>query len=166
MKYKLSWVEKKHIDKLNKDVLECDATDEQGNSVKFSIWSDFPNFAEINASSTLEGNLWNKPGTTSWTLYPPKPEQTTQGGAYTKPQGGFKAGMAKMVEQKQQGIKEAQETKHEAIKEAGAQRDAVLIVTTFYPELASDPLLTSEKEKVIQEKYMHWREFFLNQPPF
>lgn len=161
MKIKLSWVEKKHIDSLNKDVMECNGNDENGNAVKFSIWSDFPGFEEINAASEIEGNLWEKPGTGKFTLYPPKAPTIAKSGST----GGFKAGMQKMVEQKQEGIKAAQENKHEAIREAGAQRDAVLMVTTFYPDFTDDTI-ASEKERLLKEKYLYWKEFFLNQPPF
>jgi len=163
MKIKIDWLEKKHIDSLNKDVMEIDGTDEQNNKVKFSVWGDFPGFNEIQNGGFIEGNLWEKPGTGKFTLYPPKPATTGQTGGN---KGGLKAGMQQMATEKREFIKEAQETKQEAIKESQAQRDAVLMVTTFYPELASDPLLSVEKEKLLKEKYLHWREFFLTQPPF
>jgi hypothetical protein len=124
----------------------------------------FPNFDNLAAGMDIEAVTWqSKAG--KWYLFPPKP-QTTQGEAYTKPQGGFKAGMQKMAEEKREFIKDTQEIKNSNIREAAAQRDAVLIVTTFYPEFANDPLLSTEKEKLIKQKYLQWRDMFLNQEPF
>ena len=162
MKINIQWLEKKHIDSLKKDVLDINGTDEQGNPVKFAVWQDFPGFEGIMNGGVIEGNLWEKPGTGKFTLYPPKDPATVKSGASG---GGFKAGMQKMVTEKNENIKAAQETKHEAIREAGAQRDAVLMVTTFYPEF-NDATIASEKERLLKEKYLYWREFFLNQPPF
>jgi hypothetical protein len=147
MKIKLSWVEKTHIEKLNKDVLECNGTDGQGNPVKFSIWSDFPGFNEINAASEIEGNLWNKPGTDKWTLYPLKP----QGGANKGQSGGFKAGMKEMVKEKQEGIKLAQENKENGIKVSSTMRMAVDVVIAT---LANEKIID---ESIIKGEISKWR---------
>jgi hypothetical protein len=149
-KYKMSWVEKTHIEKLNKDVMECNATDEQGNAIKFSIWSDFPGFNEINAASEIEGNLWEKPGTGKWTLYPIKPNL----GANKGTGGGFKADMRKMVEEKREGIKLAQENKERGIMISSTIRMATdIVVATLRGEEIID-------ESVIKGKILEWRKWF------
>lgn len=162
-KYKLSWVEKKHVDSLNKDVMECDGTDEKGNAVKFSIWSDFPGFNEITSASEIEGNLWNKPGTDKWTLYPPKP----QGGANRGQSGGFKAGVKEAQATKREDIKNAQENKELGIKVSSTMRMAVDIVVAT---LANEKIID---ESVIKGEIGKWREWLWNEwdnwenfPPF
>ena len=163
MKIKLSWVEKVHIDKLNKDLLECNGNDEAGNPVKFTIWSDFPGFNEINAASEIEGNLWEKPGTGKWTLYPIKP----QGGAYTKPQGGFKGNMDRVMDKKNENVKVAQENKELGIKTSSTIRMATDVVIAT---LANEKIID---ESVIKGKIKEWRNWFLAEwdkvnsaPPF
>lgn len=114
----------------------------------------FPNFDAIQKGGTIRGNLWTSSGGKKY-LFAPKPQKSQN----------FRNDMKSVMKEKQENVKEAQETKKENIKEAAAQRDAVLMVTTFYPEFANDPLLSSEKEKLLKEKYLQWRDFFLNQPP-
>ena len=71
--------------------------------------------------------------------------------------GGNSAGIAKAQEQKAIYIKEAQTNKENSIKLAGAARDAVLIVTAFYPELAED----DNKDEKIAAKIEEWRTHLL-----
>jgi hypothetical protein len=150
MKIKLSWVEKKHIDSLNKDLMECDGTDETGKAVKFTIWSDFPGFNEINAASEIEGNLWEKPGTGKWTLYPPKTPTTSK----SSTTGGFKAGMQKMVEEKNANIRQSQENKELGIKTSSTIRMATDVVIAT---LANEKIID---ESVIKGKIEMWRRWF------
>jgi len=123
----------------------------------------FPNFDNLKVGERVKGNLWVSSAGKRY-LFAPDTNKLA-GGDYTKPQGGFKVGMQKMAEEKREFIKDTQETKNSAIREAGAQRDAVLMVTTFYPEF-TDATVATEKERILKEKYLYWREFFLNQPPF
>lgn len=56
-------------------------------------------------------------------------------------------------------IRASQKAKEDSIRMASAARDATLIVTTFYPELATNP----DKEKIIKAKWEEWRDYFHNQ---
>lgn len=62
----------------------------------------------------------------------------------------------KAVEKKNKFITETQQNKENSIKTTAIQRDSVLIVTTFYPELAN----AEDKEKKIIEKLSEWKERF------
>ena len=69
------------------------------------------------------------------------------------PKKDWKSPIEKAQERKFSSIKQSQEQKENSIKAAGIQRDAVLIVTTFYPSLANDP----DKEAKIAEKLLEWK---------
>ena len=66
------------------------------------------------------------------------------------------------MDRKNTMVQRAQDNKELGIRVAGAMRDATLIVTQMYPELAK---ITDQevKEKAIQEKWHHWRGFFFDQ---
>ncbi len=59
MKYEIVSLERKRIDSIQKDVINCDMKDEQGNlyDKKVSIWEGFPGFTEIIEGSTVEGDI-------------------------------------------------------------------------------------------------------------
>ena len=69
------------------------------------------------------------------------------------PKKDWKSPIEKAQERKAKHISDAQERKNDSIKAAGIQRDAVLIVTTFYQNLANDP----DKEAKIAEKLLEWK---------
>ena len=67
---------------------------------------------------------------------------------------GLGGGMAKAMETKATNIREAQENKHEAIKQAGAMRDATLIALA---ELASNPLIPED----FKTRWTYWKAWLL-----
>lgn len=104
------------IKKFDKDALTVDVKDNDGNITRgvtiYSVDKDnkpFPNFGDISTGSVVEGNLYQKPGTTYWTLYPPKPK----GGS------GMGNGMGKaLMAEKYKSIEVAQNRKVQAIDKA------------------------------------------------
>jgi hypothetical protein len=74
---------------------------------------------------------------------------------YEKP----KSDMDKAMEYKRVSIQEAQKSKEQSIMLAGAARDATIIITTFYPELAEK----KTKDKLIKEKWLEWRKWLYKQ---
>lgn len=152
---KIDWIETKGPDwKVATLTNEMNKTEKEVSINRTSKKGEvFPNFDALQVGQTIEGELWQS-GAGKWYLFPPQPKSqyrapTSNGGASRGSQ------MAKVMETKNQNIKEAQETKHEAIKLAGAQRDATLIVTTFYANL----VLTDVE---IASKVEQWMKYFLN----
>jgi hypothetical protein len=80
-----------------------------------------------------------------------------------KPKFMQKPDISKQVEKAQArteaSIGKTMDRKEESIKLAGAQRDAVLIVTNLFPN-------GQETEQEIKEKIIKWRNFFLNDETF
>lgn len=108
----------KHNDKLH----EANVKDSDGKITKVTIWKTdmktgevFPNFDQLNKGSIVEGNLWNKPGTENWTLYPQK-----AGGAKKSFNG---AGSAKLMDKKNESIEKFQEKKSKHIDLAQDRND-------------------------------------------
>lgn len=123
MGYNVKTIEKK--DYQGKPFLNVGLADGSGNITQASIWkvqkdgSEFPGFDSIGIGSVLEGNLYNKPGTQFYTLYPIKPKTGGHG------MGG---GMGKaLMEEKQNGIKQSMERKEEGIKVSATFREAIAI---------------------------------------
>ena len=119
-----------------------------------TIWGDYPNFATLDVGHTTEGEIQEKQNGqyVNKTLYP---ERTNTLGAK---RGG--ANMTKVMETKNENIKEAQNRKDESIKLASIQRDSVLLVTTFYPE--ANALYEGDvigKETYIKERIMEWKKW-------
>lgn len=118
------------------------------------VFSNVTLFAPTNTSKvgeTITGELTPNDynGKTGWKF---KQETTTT--IFQKKAGNF----VKAMETKAENIKEAQERKNDAIKLAGLQRDAVLIVTTFYKE--NFKLYTDEEmERVVKNKIEEWKEW-------
>lgn len=65
--------------------------------------------------------------------------------------------IVKAMDRKEKFIGDSQARREDSIKQAGAARDATLIVTTFYPEFATYP----NKEALIKSKWEEWKEYFL-----
>jgi hypothetical protein len=144
MKYFINTLEKK-TSTTGKSYIKAELRDEQNNITPgVSIWQDFPSFenitfgAEINADIVTKGNFKN--------AYPVK----------TYKSFAAKPNMAAIVDKKNENIKEAQGRKEDAIIRAGAQRDAVLIVTTFYKNQEF-----SLSDADIQAKIDYWMKYFL-----
>ncbi len=116
---------------------------------KVNIWEDFTNFDAIVAGGSVEGDIvTNAKGYK--TLYPPK------NNLGAKPWGnkGNKSEDIKVAQERTQVmVKTAQDNKEESIKQAASMRDAVLIVTSMYKDLA---------EQDIKVKILMWRKWYLN----
>ena len=67
---------------------------------------------------------------------------------------GLKPNMEKLMGKKNASIDRFQDTKHKAIKMAGAMRDATLITLA---ELAGSPLVAED----FKSRWEHWRTFLL-----
>ncbi len=148
MRYKINWMEVKQTS-TGKTKADCSLIDESGIEIdKVSIWSDFPDFANLKPGSEVNGDLVKaKDPKYGPTLYPAKTYKTFA----AKP----KVDIGKMMEKKEASIGRFQDNKEESIKISGAQRDATLMVTTFYPvDMDTDALKKYWKE---------WKDFFINQ---
>src|SRR5260221_11350 len=74
--------------------------------------------------------------------------------------GGNNGAINKAMDKKNESIKGFQENKEISIKLSGAMRDAVLMVTTFYPEASEKSLI--DKEVYLQGRIEKWRRYFLD----
>jgi hypothetical protein len=161
-KLTINWGEVKSIASGAK-LFEGSFIDESGTETTATIWEKdkegkvFPDFATLAPGHIIEGNLWQSPTTKKWTVYPPKPE-AAKGGNRT-------AMMEKVMDKKAGQIENFQAKKESSIEKMACQRDAVLLVTAFYPELATVAIVM--REESIARKIEHWREYLqnkLNQP--
>lgn len=109
----------------------------------------FPNFNAITLGGTVEGDLWQS-SAGKWYLFAPKAPKQGQGGVFK----------AKVIEEaqvrKESSINRTMDRKEESIKLSSAQRDAVLIVTTFYKDSGIDA-------QEIKEQIVKWRDWFLSE---
>ena len=168
--YKIIWLEQK-----SPDWIVANLQDDKGQYASVSInrvskqGVPFPNFENLQNGGEVEGNLWLSPKG-KYYLYAPNPEegselppraQTTTQRAYTPKSSPIKQAM----KQKEESIAKFQDSKENSIKLAGAQRDAVLIVTTMMQNL---PAITSTMmgEDSIKEAIIKWRNWFLNDEEF
>lgn len=143
MKYEIRNIERKHIDKLDKDVLEVDVFDGEKDIAGVSIWQGFPDFEKITFGSSVEGDIVVKPNGkyTTKTLYAPKSSGPMRSaGAITK-----------AMDRKEAGISKFQESKEESIKISSTMRDAVLLTTAQGIEGKTDA--------EVQEKVSEWRKW-------
>lgn len=158
--YKLEWVEKKGEDWVLAS-LESGEKDVSINrtSKKGEV---FPNFDTLTPGMSVEGELWQS-GAGKWYLFPPRPE-TNATGANRGQGGAFKQKMIEdSMNKKNESITRFQGQKEESIKQMSAQRDAVLIVTTFYKDrIGNDPILEGEMDSIIKKKITEYRDWFLS----
>ncbi|MDD5068883.1 MAG: hypothetical protein PHN89_04805 [Candidatus Pacebacteria bacterium] len=133
---------------------DCELVDENGVEIsKVSLWSDFPDFANLKPGSEVNGDLVKaKDPKYGPTLYPAK--------TYSQWKPKPKADIPKMMEAKKESIQQFQEVKNDSIKVAGAQRDATLMVTTFY-KIAEDGL--NPTDEMLKTKWQMWKSYFLGQ---
>lgn len=119
MQYTLEWMEKKTT-QTGKSYIKASLKDEQGKVTdNVSIWSDFPNYANLALGGSITGELkTNDKGYTN--LYPPA--STPNSG----PSGGYKAKVINDAMEKKAGyISHAQENKEHGIKVSSTIRMAV-----------------------------------------
>lgn len=155
---KLDWLEKK-----DPNWIKATITNEAGAQIKdvsinrISKKGDvFPNFDSLMPGQEIEGVLWQSPKGPFY-LFPPKLAAT----------GNFRASgaISKAMEKKEASIEKFQTNKEESIKLAGAQRDAVMIVT-------SRDSIKDCTDEHIENEVKRWRNWFLldeefnNPPPF
>lgn len=152
MKYEIRNIERKHIDSLNKDVLECDVFDGEKEIAGVSIWQGFPDFDKITFGSSVEGDIVvkQKGNYLTKTLFAPKGSAPMQSaGAITK-----------AMDRKEAGISKFQENKEESIKISSTMSGAV-------------SLAVAEGSSDLAEAVKRWRLFLWqswddhkNYPPF
>jgi hypothetical protein len=166
-KYQIEWLELKEVDtargrkKLAKVSLKkADGTIE--NNV--TIWDTFPGFADLGAGSEVTGTLETKESSNGYvntTLKAPSSRPTS----YAKPQAkAVEIGVA--MERKEKSIAKFQDSKELGMRISAAQRDAVLIATSFYPEIAN---AENDKEEKISGVIEYWRHYLYSRsdkPPF
>lgn len=105
----------------------------------------FPNFDSLAVGMTIEANLWKSP-TGKWSAFPPDAPQTRNFAS-----GGTKSGnMTKVMEQKQEGIKMAQENKENGIKTSSTIRMAVDIA-----------IAENDQDSTMAESIIRWRKWLL-----
>ncbi len=153
MKYTLSWVEEKEIPKLNTSVLECTATDPNGNAIEFSIWkkdkngAEFPNFANLQVGTVVEGNMWQNPKDGKYVLYAPKAPSERK----FSPSGGMK-----MMQEKAKNIAEAQERKSESIAYFNSVNSAIALLGEFKG-------VSQQDLDVFRMNLVTWRDWFISE---
>lgn len=111
----------------------------------------FPEFDEIQAGRVVKGTFWKSPTGKAY-LFAPKEKK-----------GGMNmSGVKAAQERKSEMITKFADRKEESIALAGAQRDAVLIVTSLYGELENLP--HEDKAEVIKREILYWHNWLLNVP--
>ena len=149
-RYTIEWLEMKETS-TGKRKADATIKGEDGHNQDVTIWADFPGFAELNPGATVEGEI--KPA--SDPKY--KPSLSPARSPYKAQGGGYKAKvMEDAMVRKETSISKFQDNKEQSIKLISAQRDAVLMVTTFYKDQNLDS--TELKEKVVS-----WRDWFLSE---
>lgn len=156
-KYKIDWLQ---MGKTTTGKEKADATliDEQGNKVDVTIWGDFPAFNTMMPGAEIEGEL-KEASNPKWkpSLNAPRTPKTASGSNFKTLQ------VEKAQERKESSINRTLDRKEESIALMSAQRDATLIVTTFYKEaISSDPILSGEAERIIRKKIVEWRDWYLS----
>jgi len=115
-----------------KELIKCDARDNNGNVTHVTIWKldkdnkVFPGFDTIANGSIIEGNLWNKAGTSDWTLYPPKERKF----------GGMGTGL---IQAKARSIQEAQTHKEQSIGKAQDRNEVMYAKKSAAELIANHP---------------------------
>lgn len=143
MKYHVEWIENK-TGKSGKPYQAMTLKDETG-----AMFENVTTFDSLSLAGDYEGEIIQNGQYLNFKMKMANP--------YPKPAG---RGIDKAMERKEASITKFADRKEESIALMSSQRDAVLIVTTLYPELASyeEPHKTRE----IEAKYHQWRKFLLN----
>lgn len=155
--YKIDWLERGTT---STGKVKADATliGEDGNKTTVTIWGDFLGFAELMPGGTVEGEITpSRDPKYKPSLNAPKLPRSAVTGTYR----------GKAIEEAQtrkaEQITRFQSDKEESIRLMSAERDAVLIVITFYKDRwSSDAVLTNELDNLIKKKVVEWRDYFLS----
>lgn len=158
--YTINWLEKKTTS-TGKAYVAVTLEGEEGKTP--TIWSDFPNFANLMPGVKITGELkQNDKG--YWNVYPPRSAKTTQGASFKQKL------ISDVMEKKEASIERFQGNKEESIRLMAAQRDAVLIVTNLLPGYSNPNTELEDYEDVIRCSIIRWRNWFLSEdfqsPPF
>lgn len=149
IKYKVQTLEKKSTSK--GAIIEATLIDFNGIEVsKVAIFSDFPNFSSITFGTEVIGDIKVKQNGQYENKYL-VPERTNGWG------GGKRApsvNMGKIMEQKAENIKEAQERKNDSISFFNATNSAIAIVV-------KEASLDFPED--VQKKIVFWRDWFLSE---
>lgn len=160
--YKIDWIETKQSAK-GTTYHRASLKDAQGvitNDV--AIFAGFTG-GELNLGGTVRGVLSSKPynGKPSYTLN--SPGEVSGSGAR---RAGNSVAIEKAQERKESSINRFADRKEHSIALAGAQRDAVLLVTTFYKDAWSkDPILSAsetELDLIIKRKVVEFRDWIMS----
>lgn len=116
-----------------------------------AIWEGFPLFESLKVGDFVDGDLVSKENGqyVNVSLYAPKTPKTASG--FTK----SPSAVNKAMERKETSIAKFQTNKEESIAKAGAQRDSVLMVTTFYANKGWE-------DDELKFKVEEWYKYFLN----
>ena len=156
--YTVDWLEKKHVDALNKDKYDLTLKDAKGvTHEKVTMWSDFIGFSEVRPGSTVTGTITTKTndkGYTNTTISPPKPKNTS-GGNFGPSKGGFKGNMAATMATKQAGIEKSQDNKERGIILASTARMATDMVVAL-----TDYEYKGFSVGALQKEWTMWRSWF------
>lgn len=135
-----------------KNFKEADLIAENGSLFQVSAWN-----GEFDSVDHIETDLvQNDKG--YWVL-PKKP----RGGAYN---ANKDAVIAKVMEKKEKSIERFQDSKEASIKLSSAQRDAVLMVTTFFQNIPNTADVLLKKEIIKWRNWFLLSEDFNEIPPF
>lgn len=153
--YKIEWMEKKTTS-TGKEKADCSLKAGTETVENVTIWADFPDFANLMPGSTVKGTLTPaKDPRYGPTLYPPKSPKQAAG-------ANFKQKMIDDTMTRKEGsIEKFQNSKEENIKLSAAERDAVMIVTTFYKDRFTTDL-DEVMEDMVKQKIVMWRDWFLS----
>lgn len=162
MKYQVETLKCKHIDSINKDVINAELKEIGGNGAierDVQIWQGFPNFETITFGSVVEGEIHSKTkgNYTNKTLYAIDTKQATTGNSGPS-RGGFKANMAAIVEKKAENIEKAQTRRETSIELSGTARDATILTQTL---VANNPEPVTMEQ--MQSIWLKWRAWLLGQ---
>lgn len=149
---KVQWCENKTA-KTGKPYKKLSVEDEKGAKFDVNIFSNFPDFANIAPGSVIFGKLTQEGQYWNISVDGEKP-RSGAGSSFKQAQ------IEKVMEVKNENIGKVMDRKEESIKLAGAQRDAVLIVTTLMDN--AHQYLEEDIEKLI----IKWRNWFLNDKEF
>lgn len=158
--YKIDWLEKATT---STGKAYAKITLEGHADKKISIWSDFPNFANLMPGQEIVGELkQNDKG--YWNVYPPRAENSPK-------TGGNRMGMMKEVmAEKSQPIRQSQANKELGIKVASTMNSAVQIALAMIKDdktvIWTDGLVKDEIRKWREFLWLEWDKEEKDFPPF
>lgn len=157
---KIDWIEFKET-ATGKKKADVTLIDENGKTTDVTIWGDFPGYSDLIVGQSIEGEI----KAASDPKF--KPSFNAPRSPKTASTGAFKAmQIEKAQDRKESSIGRFQASKEESIKMAGAQRDAVLMVSTLIPLRGIIP-----SDNLLRDEIIRWRDWFLSDkfeehPPF